>query len=74
VSVATRLMDQYSSMFYLEDYRNEQRDHLNKLIERKAKGLPLRKTSTISEYTTPENEVVEKMKILLDESPKTLGG
>jgi DNA end-binding protein Ku len=72
VDIATRLMDKYSSSFYVEDYRNEQLDRLNEVIERKAKGLPPKRQPQIAPKTTPEDEVIPKLKALLTESPVEL--
>lgn len=72
VDVASRLMDRYSSSFFVDDYRNEQLDSLNEIIARKAKGLPLKRQPQIAPKTTPEDEVIEKLRALLTGSPVEL--
>lgn len=73
VSTATQLMEHYESRFYVEDYRNVQRDLLNELVERKAKGLSMPQSPKPSPEATPPGEVVPRMRALLESSPKTLG-
>lgn len=73
VSIASRVLEHYDLPFYPGDYRSQQLDLLNELIERKAKGLPAKKREQISYGTTPEGEVMTEMKAMLEESPKTLG-
>ena len=65
VDAAVRLMERYSSPFYIEDYRNEQLDELNEIIDRQAKGLPLKRKPQIAPHTTPEDELVPKLRALL---------
>jgi DNA end-binding protein Ku len=72
VDAAVRLMERYSSPFYIADYRNEQIDELNEVIERRAKGLPVKKKSYIAPHATPENELMPKLKALLTHSSTEL--
>lgn len=74
IAVASRLLDQYSLPFHASDYRNQQADLLNELIERKAKGLPLKKNVRVAAGATPEREVIEKMEQMLAEGPLALQG
>lgn len=62
----------YNMPFYASDYRNQQVDLLNELIERKAKGLPLKKRTYTASSATPEDEVIEKMKKMLGDDPRAL--
>ena len=58
-------MDRYSSSFFIDDYQNDQLNRLNEVIARKAKGLPPKRQPQVASHTTPEDEVVEKLKALL---------
>ena len=72
VTVATRLLERYTMPFHAGDYRDQQADVLNDLIERKAKGLPPKKSARIPSSTTPQDEVVVRMRQMLGEDPKAL--
>lgn len=72
VSVASKLLDRYSMPFHASDYRDQQTDALNEIIERKARGLPLKPRARIPNDATPEKEVVTKIKQMLGEDPSTL--
>lgn len=65
VEVTAKLMDRYSSSFFIDDYQNDQLNRLNEVIARKAKGLPPKRQPQVASHTTPEDEVVEKLKALL---------
>jgi len=65
IDTAAKLMERYDSSFYIEDYRNEQLDMLNELIDRKAKSLPPKKQQQIAPKTTPEEDVVPTLRSLL---------
>lgn len=65
VDVAVRLMERYSAPFYIEDYRNEQLDELNEMIDRRAKGLSVKRKPQIAPHTTPEEELVSTLRALL---------
>jgi DNA end-binding protein Ku len=72
VDTATKLMERYDSSFYIEDYRNEQLDRLNELIDRKAKSLPPKRQQQIAPKTTPEKDVMPTLRALLVEKPVEL--
>ncbi len=72
VSTAARLIEHYSASFHAEDYRNQQQDHINELIERKSKGLAPRKQQRVAAETTPSDEITSRMKTMLGEKPKAL--
>lgn len=72
VDAAVRLMERYSSPFYIEDYRNDQLDELNEIIDRRAKGLPLKRKPQIAPHTTPENELMPKLRALLTHNSNEL--
>lgn len=72
VDAAVRLMERYSSPFYIEDYRNEQLDDLNEIIDRRSKGLPLKRKSQIAPHTTPEDELMPKLNALLTHTSNEL--
>jgi DNA end-binding protein Ku len=72
VDIAAKLMNRYSSSFFIDDYQNEQLSELNEIIERKAKGLPPKRQPQIASETTPEDEVVKKLEALLVGSPVEL--
>jgi DNA end-binding protein Ku len=72
ISVASRLMEQYATSFYASDYRNQQQDRIQEVIEAKAKGLPIKKQTSIASEATPDSEVSAKLKSMLSEDPKAL--
>jgi DNA end-binding protein Ku len=72
VDAAVRLMERYSAPFYIDDYRNEQLDELNEIIESKAKGLPLKRKPQIAPHATPENELMPKLRSLLTHPSREL--
>lgn len=69
VDIAVRLIQRYSSPFYIEDYQNEQIQHLEELVARKAKGLRPKRTQRIAPHTTPEDKLIPTLKALLSEHP-----
>jgi DNA end-binding protein Ku len=72
IALASRLFEQYDLPFHASDYRNQQTDILNELIERKAKGLSPKKHQRVSMNATPENEVVQKIKDMVEGDPRAL--
>lgn len=72
VDTATTLMERYDSAFYIEDYRNEQLDMLNELIDRKARSLPPKRQQQIAPKTTPEEDVMKMLRTLLADKPVEL--
>lgn len=71
-ATASRLMEHYAASFHAQDYRNQQQDYVNELIERKAKGLAPKKQKQVTAETTPAEEITTRMKTMLGEKPKTL--
>lgn len=74
IRIASQLLEQYSLPFHASDYRNQQDDFLNELIERRAKGLSPRKARQITRSATPENEVIKKIEQILTQTPRVLKG
>lgn len=74
IRIASQLLEQYSLPFHTSDYRNQQDDFLNELIERRAKGLPPRKARQITRSATPEKEVIKKIEQMLTQTPCALKG
>lgn len=74
IAMASKLLEHFSVPFYASDYRNQQADLLGELIERKAKGLALKKRQPIAIDATPEDEVMARMKDMLSEDPRGLQG
>jgi DNA end-binding protein Ku len=72
IAVASRLFEHYNLPFHASDFRNQQVGMINELIERKAKGLPLKRYEPVASGATPENEVVTRMKQMLGEDPRVL--
>ena len=72
VAAATQLLERYSLPFYASDYRDQQTDILNEIVERKAKGLPLKKPRAIAHDTTPSDEVLGRIKQMLAGDPRML--
>lgn len=73
VNLAASLMDRYASNFYIDDYRNEQVDELNELIDRKAKGLAPKRRPRITPQTTPEDELTPALRALAGGGATELG-
>ena len=67
-SAASRLIEHYTAPLYIEDYRNQQQDYVAELVERKAKGLPLKRQQHIAPETTPPDEIARKMKTMIGEN------
>jgi DNA end-binding protein Ku len=65
VDLATQLMERYSAPFYIEDFRNEQIDHIDEVIERKAKGLAPRRQPRVAPHATSEEELMPTLTSLL---------
>ncbi len=74
IALASRLFEHYSMPFHASDYRDQQADILNELIDRKSKNLPLKTYKRIPTSTTPEDQVVTTMERMLGESPDGLSG
>jgi DNA end-binding protein Ku len=72
VDAAMQLMERYSAPFYVEDYRNDQLDQLNEIIERRANGLPLKRKPRIAPHATPAEELMPKLRALLTHNSKDL--
>lgn len=65
IDIAVEIMQRFSTPFYLRDYRNEQADHLNDLIERKAKHLPAKRPPRVTPGATPDEEILPTLQSLL---------
>jgi DNA end-binding protein Ku len=65
INSAIELIERYSAPFYIGDYRNQQTTALQELIERKAKGLPLKKVNKVAPQTTPEDQLMPQLRALL---------
>ena len=73
VSVACQLLERHSLPFHASDYHDQQTELLAEVIERKAKGLPLKQHQSIPSSTTPESEVMDKIRRMLGSDPEKLG-
>lgn len=72
VSVASELLERHNLPFHASDYHNQQLNLLSEMVDRKSKGLPLKRHQIIASDTTPEKEVVEKMRRMLDGGTREL--
>lgn len=72
VALASRVLEHYRMPFYASDYRNKQTDLLRELVERKVRGLPLKKRTYIASNATPEDQITGRMEKMLDDDPQTL--
>lgn len=72
ITIASSLIERYTAPFYARDYRNQQQDLIDEIIEAKAKGIPIKKRTGIATETTPGSQVAAKMKSMLGEDPKAL--
>lgn len=70
VDTAVKMMERYSTAFYVGDYRNEQVDTLNKLIDRRAKGHKALPRPHRALEATAEVDVVPIMREILNEKDK----
>jgi len=66
------VIEKYTTDFYLEDYRNEQQDTMNELVEKLIKGLPAAKQNHTQTIATSEKDISHTFKGLLEESKRTL--
>lgn len=73
VNLAASLMERYASSFYIDDYRNNQVDELNELIDRKMRGLAPKRRSRVTPQTTPEDELTPALRALVGGSSTELG-
>lgn len=55
IEALTELVNRHSGKLFIQDYHDEQTERINKLVERKAKGLPALKMST-PEIETADND------------------
>jgi DNA end-binding protein Ku len=73
VDTAVKVMDRYSTPFYIGDYRNEQNAALKELVDRRIKGLKPKRQSVTPTMATSENDVIKIMKeILGDQQQRSL--
>ena len=72
LDLMTSVIEKYTTDFYLEDYRNEQQDTMNELIERSIKGLPAPKQKKDQAAATAESDISSTFKVLLEENKRTL--
>lgn len=72
IAIASKLLEHHSLPFYASDFRSQQMDLLKYIIERKSKGLPLKKYKAVSSGATPEEEVMDKMQQMLQKNPQEM--
>lgn len=72
LDLMTSVIEKYTTDFYIDDYRNEQQDTMNNLIERTIKGLPAPKQKSSGVSATAESDISRTFSGLLDESKRTL--
>lgn len=58
VDAAVKLVERYTTPFYLDDYRNEYIDEINEIVDRKARGLQAKPRRRVASKATPEEEVI----------------
>lgn len=71
LEAGTDLVHRLTGPFFAEDYHDTQADHINALIERKAKGLPAPRKKTPT--TTDEQDITKALRDSLEEPPRQLG-
>lgn len=75
IDLATQLMERYSAPLYIDDFRDEQLEHLSDVIERKVRGLPPKRQPRIAPDTTAEKDLTPTLTALLrDQAPRHLAG
>lgn len=67
VDTLTAVVERFGGPFYIEDYHDERAEFIQELVERKSKGLPLRRQERIKPQATPEDEIVPALKNTLQE-------
>lgn len=72
LDLMTSVIEKYTTEFYIDDYRNEQQDTLNELIERSIKGLPAPKQKRTHTAVTSEGDIASTFRGLLEENKRTL--
>lgn len=65
VNLTMKLLERYSAPFFIEDYHNEQNSIVHEIIDRKAKGLELRRETPNLPQITDEADVIPALKALL---------
>lgn len=72
VDAAIKLIERYTTPFYIDDYRNEQIEELNELIDRKAKGLPPKHVSHTDKHATADQDILTALQATLQAETKYL--
>lgn len=67
VAALTAVVERFGGPFYVEDYHDERAEFIEQLVERKSKGLPMRRQERVRPQATPEDEIVPALKNTLQE-------
>lgn len=73
VDALTNVVERFSGPFYAHDYHDEYAEHLNELIERKAKGLPAPRAERPAPHATPEAQIESTLRDALGSQQITAG-
>lgn len=68
------VVEQFNGPFYIEDYHDERAEQISELVERKAKGLPMRRRERTAPRTTPEDDILPALRDTLGERRMISGG
>jgi DNA end-binding protein Ku len=69
IEALSTVVERYTSPLYIQDYHDEHAEHINELIERKAKGLPAPRAERTAPNATPESEIVNALEDTLGDQP-----
>jgi DNA end-binding protein Ku len=65
IEALKEVIERFSGPFYINDFRDEQTDKINRLVERKIKGLPVPKDRTPAPQTTAEEDFLPVLRSTL---------
>jgi DNA end-binding protein Ku len=68
LDVLGAVAERFSGPLYLGDYHDEHSERVHELVERKAQGLPNRRTERIAPHATRETEIVAALQDTLGET------
>lgn len=70
INLALSLLERYSMPLHVEDYHSEQNDIVHEIIDRKTKGLELKRPSQPLPHASNEAEITPALKALLEDKDR----
>jgi DNA end-binding protein Ku len=72
IEVLIQVIERFSGPFFVHDFRDEQTDQLNLLIDRKIKGLPAPRAESSSPQATSDEDLMPVLRSTLESSGPTI--